>query len=278
MNEAETSPCPPVISPCVPGIAQSLGLGALFYGIVVPLAVGLDCLKRLAGVPLDVSQWSLVVQMVAWQFILWAGLRWSKVPFRVAYPLRRFPVRILPGLLIASVGAIILLDAVAALIPISELWKSAVHEITGSHKLALFLSMVLAAPLAEELFFRGWVLRGYLGRYSITKAVWASSAFFAVFHFNPWQAAVALPLGLGFAWLFLRTGSLVPGILCHATANFTLNFLYSPLLFAFGYDAQAQKALSHRPPSMIALAGVLAGVGGFVVWRQLTKHPSERRA
>jgi membrane protease YdiL (CAAX protease family) len=147
------------------------------------------------------------------------------------------------------------------------------ESMAGSSKLALFFSSffsdVLVAPLAEEFFFRGLVLRGYLGRYSMTKAAWASAVFFAVFHLNPWQAVVVLLPGLGFTWLFLRTGSLVPGILSHATVNFSVSFL-----LALGYDLEA----SHCPPSLLAIAGAMAGIGGFFLWRQLAKPPNERSA
>jgi membrane protease YdiL (CAAX protease family) len=224
--------------------------------------------------------WSLLIQqLVAWPLALWIGLRWSKVSFREACPLTRFPIRIVPALVIASFGITILLLAVASLIPVPEALKNAMAQgKAGSSKLALFLPVVVVAPLAEELFFRGLVLRGYLGRYSVTKAVWASAVLFAVFHLNPWQAVVALPLGLGFAWLFLRTGSLVPAILGHVTANFSTNFLLPPLALALGYDQEALKALGHFPPSMLAIGGAMTGVGGLVLWRQIAKLPNVRSA
>ena len=214
----------------------------------------------------------MVQQVIAWPLTLWVGLRWSKVSFREACPLTTFPVRIVPALLIASFGVTILLLAAASLIPMPEaLKKSMAQGMAGSSKLALFFPAVLVAPLAEELFWRGLVLRGFLGRYSITKAVWASAVLFAVFHLNPWQAVVALPFGLSFAWLFLRTGSLVPGILGHVTANFSTNFLLPPLAIALGYDSEALKALGHFPPSILAIGGAMAGIGGFFLWRQLAK-------
>lgn len=220
-----------------------------------------------------------VQQVIAWPLTLWVGLRWSNVSFREACPLTRFPVRIVPALLIASFGVTILLLATASLIPMPEALKKGMAQgMAGSSKFALFFPFVLVAPLAEELFFRGLVLRGYLGRYSMTKAVWGSAVLFAVFHLNPRQAVVALPLGLGFAWLFLRTGSLVPGLLSHVTANFSTNFLLSPLALALGYDTQALKALGHFPPSMLIIGGAMAGTGGFILWRQVTKLPNERSA
>ena len=87
---------------------------------------------------------------------------------------------------------------------------------------------------------------------------------------------MALPLGLGFARLFLRTGSLVPGILSHATVNFSTNFPLSPLALALGYDTQALETLGHFPPAMLAIGGAMAGIGGFFLWRQLAKLPKDK--
>lgn len=277
MNEAEPSPNPPSLAKGVPGIAQSLALCALFFGITFVVGVTLRLLSRFTGVSLDMSSWFLVPQVIAWPVTIWIGLRWSKVPIRETLPLTPFPIRIVPALVIASVGADILLVAAAVLIPMPEAIKSMVKEAAESSKLTQFLGAVLMAPLAEELFFRGLVLRGYLGRYSTTKAVWASAVLFAAYHLNPWQAVVVLPLGLGFAWLFLRTGSLVPGILAHATVNFWSTFLLRPLALALGYDDKAFEALGHFPPSILAVGGTMAGIGGFVLWRQLTKSRRDRK-
>jgi membrane protease YdiL (CAAX protease family) len=266
MNEAVQSLNPPPKAKCVPGIAQSLKLSVLYFAIYIAVTLAL----QIAHVSLGMFSSLLIIQVISWPLILWIGLRWSRVSFRQACPLTRFPVRIVPALLIASFGATILLLSVAGLIPMPEEMKKQLTEgITGSSRLSFFFSIVLAAPFGEELFFRGWILRGYLGRYSARKAVWASAILFALFHLNPWQAVVALPLGLGFAWLFLRTGSLLPGILGHATVNFSTNFLLAPLALALGYDDEAMKALDHYPTSMLALGSAMAIIGGLVLWRQL---------
>jgi len=65
--------------------------------------------------------------------------------------------------------------------------------------------------------------------------------------------------------LFLRTGSLLPGMLGHATVNFSTNYLLSPLTLALGYDDDATKALE----SILTLGSAMAIIGGLILWRQL---------
>jgi hypothetical protein len=124
--------------------------------------------------------------------------------------------------------------------------------------------------VAEELFFRGLLLRGYAARYGVTTAVWASAVVFAVFHLNPWQGVVALPLGVAYAWLALHTGSVLPSMLSHAMVNFSTNFLLQPLATLLGYTAAELEAAQHFPPEMLGIGAVLA-IAGCVVVRQLLR-------
>jgi len=135
MNEAVPSLNPPPTAKCVPGIAQSLKLSALYFAIYIAVTLAL----QIAHVPLGMFSSLLIIQVISWPLILWVGLRWSRVTFRQACPLTRFPVRIVPALLIASFGASILLLSVAGLIPMPEAMKKELSEgITGSSKLSLF--------------------------------------------------------------------------------------------------------------------------------------------
>jgi len=89
----------------------------------------------------------------------------------------------------------------------------------------LALLVVVAAPLAEETFFRGFLLQGLARRFTFWPAAVVSSAVFALAHVS-WQLYVPIfVLGLAFAWLFWRTGSLWASIAAHATINATSLFV-----------------------------------------------------
>lgn len=82
---------------------------------------------------------------------------------------------------------------------------------------------VLAAPLAEETFFRGFVFRGLLGRLGMWRAATASGVLFGVLHIT---GLASLPLvvpfsliGILFAWVYYRTGSLWSTIGAHFLFN-----------------------------------------------------------
>jgi membrane protease YdiL (CAAX protease family) len=81
------------------------------------------------------------------------------------------------------------------------------------------LLAVVVAPATEELVFRGLILRGLLGRWAPGPAIVISAALFALTHFNPAQAPVALLLGTLLGWVYVRTRSLGLCIVGHALNN-----------------------------------------------------------
>jgi membrane protease YdiL (CAAX protease family) len=79
--------------------------------------------------------------------------------------------------------------------------------------------LVIAAPILEELIFRGIVLDGFLKQYSPMKSILISSTLFGLVHLNPWQFITAFFIGIFAGWIYYRTRSLSLAILVHASTN-----------------------------------------------------------
>jgi hypothetical protein len=58
------------------------------------------------------------------------------------------------------------------------------------------------------------------------------------------------------------------------------SYLFPPLALALCYDAKdlAALELGHYPPTMLAIGAAMAGIGGFVLWRQLAQLPNDGNA
>ena len=80
-------------------------------------------------------------------------------------------------------------------------------------------SMVLLAPLSEEIFCRGFAYTIFKKHYGKIAGVLLSSLLFAGLHLDIWNAPYFFIMGIGFALLFERTKSLVPGITAHTVIN-----------------------------------------------------------
>jgi membrane protease YdiL (CAAX protease family) len=81
------------------------------------------------------------------------------------------------------------------------------------------ITIIIAAPILEELVFRGIILDGLLKKYSPIKSILVSSILFGVVHFNPWQFIAAFIIGCFSGWVYYKTRKLTPSIIIHFANN-----------------------------------------------------------
>lgn len=133
-----------------------------------------------------------------------------------------------------AAGLVLQVAVAPAIKLLSDVYGHPVHqsvvesfEAAGGLELTLFVvAAVTLAPLAEELLFRGALLRALMRRTSPPIAVFASALVFALVHpaFDPRVGSlVAVPalllLGLTSGALALRTGDLSCSLLLHSGFN-----------------------------------------------------------
>jgi sodium transport system permease protein len=88
----------------------------------------------------------------------------------------------------------------------------------------LVLALAVIPAICEELFFRGFLYTAVAADGTPAKAMFISSVLFGLFHVLGGAIAVErfLPsamIGFVLAWLRLRSGSILPGIVLHAVHN-----------------------------------------------------------
>ncbi|MGE5509195.1 MAG: lysostaphin resistance A-like protein [Chitinophagales bacterium] len=100
--------------------------------------------------------------------------------------------------------------------------NAAVTSLFASSRLAaaaLSVLLVSMAPLAEEVFFRGFVQEVFRERYGIWPTVLLASGLFAVIHRYQVQLLPVFLVGLALALLYEWRRSLTAGITAHALLN-----------------------------------------------------------
>ena len=95
-----------------------------------------------------------------------------------------------------------------------------------------FLAVAVVVPLAEEMAFRGAILRTLLDHFGPSGRWWAillSALLFGMAHGNTVQFVNGTVVGLLLGWLYWRTRSIAPGVVFHlvnnAIAFFTFRFM-----------------------------------------------------
>ena len=97
--------------------------------------------------------------------------------------------------------------------------RDLVDAASGAGIAVLVVVVCIGAPVAEELFFRGLLLRAADRRWGIGVAAVASAVVFAGSHLQGVQFPALLLFGAVATFLAVRSGRLGPAILCHAGFN-----------------------------------------------------------
>jgi membrane protease YdiL (CAAX protease family) len=98
------------------------------------------------------------------------------------------------------------------------------EDARGLEQVLFAIGVVTIAPVAEELLFRGALLRGLLRRTAPPVAIFVSALLFALVHVvgdpgTGYYVTAFLALGLVSGWRAWRTGSLSQSIALHAGFN-----------------------------------------------------------
>jgi uncharacterized protein len=81
------------------------------------------------------------------------------------------------------------------------------------------VAVIVAAPLGEELFFRGFLFGSLRTRLPFLPAAAISGLVFGLFHVQPLLVAVMVFVGIALAFLYERRRSMAACIAAHAIFN-----------------------------------------------------------
>jgi membrane protease YdiL (CAAX protease family) len=94
------------------------------------------------------------------------------------------------------------------------------------------VTVIIAAPIAEELVFRGFLFRSIRSRHSFVSAAVVSALLFGAVHYSggAWQNALLLPIvmcfvGFGLAYVYERRHNILANMAAHATFN-VIGFIF----------------------------------------------------
>jgi membrane protease YdiL (CAAX protease family) len=221
-------------APDEPAFSPGVALGAWVAAFVFSNVGALVLLNVLGYADTDSDTWPIWLIGVL-QIPLWVGLigalvfvsrRLGTGNFRRDYGLRFLPIDVI-GIPIGVLTQLVFVQVLYWALPfidrdeVSESAESLTSRAEGWGVVLLTVLVVVGAPVVEELFFRGLVLRSIQARYSDWLAVVGSAVLFALVHFQLVQLPALILFGIVVGYLALRTKRLGMSIFAHAGFNAT---------------------------------------------------------
>lgn len=162
-----------------------------------------------------------------------------------------------------------------------EKMQQAQTLLEGWRELSLPLLIVVLGILpaiCEEAFFRGFLFSGLRKHMSPSRTIVMTALAFGLFHVilaggaAPERLLPSTLMGLLLGWVSVKTGSLVPGILLHATHNSLLMALahFRDELSGFAVGLKSQQ---HLPATWLAIAGAVFVVGMVLLLQSKQPEP-----
>jgi membrane protease YdiL (CAAX protease family) len=210
------------VGDAIAGLAVAFVASAIAVAIFVPSG-NVDDISITTTALLELPLWAGLLGAV-----VWAGRRKGAYGVATDFGLRvqprDGPVGGLIGLVTQAVAVPVLYVPILKLLDensdkVAEQARSLTDRAHGGGIAVLVLFVVVGAPIVEELFFRGLLLRSLERRLSPRWALVSSSVVFGLFHFQALQLPALVVFGLVAGTLAQRTGRLGPGIAAHMAFN-----------------------------------------------------------
>jgi len=230
------SPSDPSSSGPWSGRDLAAGLALLLFGYAAVIVV-ITIVALNVGNPAEDSNAALAASIATFGFSLWLAtavlilatrknLTLEQIGFRplrgtalfwpVATWMGALAIVVVYGIVVAVFGEVTGRDVSRMTegnpLPDTEAMTTTVWAVLG-------LSVILAAPIGEELFFRSLLFRAIQARWGLIAGMAISGLLFALVHFEISVVIPFLGIGMLFAWAYHKSGSLWTPVIAHAIFN-----------------------------------------------------------
>ena len=218
-------------------VLVQLAIG-IILGIVVAIKIGIENAQSgniVDGVALaeqvqqrlvDLTTMSIFLYIIVCSIIFFIVYKIKKQSMRKEIGLNKIKSKHIVLTIMAAVGLSVfinqLLNIIDSIVNLNEVfpnYEEIIQSIMGGSIIMTFISVVILAPIFEEVLFRGIILRRLSRAYSITATVVIQAVLFGILHFNMLQFLYATVLGLFLGFIVIWTDSLYAGIIIHMIFN-----------------------------------------------------------
>jgi len=190
------------------------------------------------------------------------------------FSLRRFnPMLVLWGFVLVLITGIVI-EPLLALFPD---WLLELVDGMGDYGGWSILTLTVLAPVLEEMIFRGAILESVRAKKGAAAAILISATVFGVIHLIPQQVVNAFFIGLILGYIYVKTGSLVSGIIIHALNN-GLAFIMMQWSDTADTSLRAMIENDKIYGAVYAVALVAFAASAYMVWRSVKRMESTEKS
>ncbi|MBQ3513324.1 MAG: CPBP family intramembrane metalloprotease [Lachnospiraceae bacterium] len=229
----------------IKNILKSLCYVLLFLGIQILVnfvvqfgygfKAGMEAGK--SGVPLDAEAFAqelqvyllenqnliLLASSVVTLLFLWIFFKCRHKKLTQEAQIRKFDIKMILPMIVMGCSLSLFISSVLCILPLPENLVSSYDEssqgLLGQNLMIRILSVMIMAPVVEEIIFRGLIFSRLKRGMKTPIAIIISSFLFALMHGQLIWIIYTFVVGLIFAIVFEKTKSLGTSILCHMAFN-----------------------------------------------------------
>lgn len=266
----------PRLNSATGGIAYTAAAFTYFIALfVVSLILRLTALDAESDAYLYISY---LVSPVAISLSVFGVLKFRKISFKSIAPVKCNPKYFLIAALLIY-GLVFALSWVNGVsVKFFELFGykqreagSYLPDLSGGKVVLALLVIAVLPALFEELLFRGIILNSCENGAGTVRTVFIVGFCFSLFHASPEQTVYQFITGCAFAFIALRSGSILPSVLMH--------FINNALIVIFAacglFDEAGNLIISTGGNIALIVTSAIALVGALV-WLILDKTPVKK--
>jgi uncharacterized protein len=239
-------------------------MAGLVFGIIIGLlGIGTDSIIYGIGI--------IFMNLLSFGLVIFLGYKKTHKKFNEVFMFNNVSVKYWAPIIVFMLGFVIIsseLDNVLHFIlPMPSFFQDLFESMLVNKYIIVSILLVGIIPaFVEEMLFRGIILNGFRGNYSMKKTIILSSVLFGIIHLNPWQFVTAFIIGIISAWICIKTASIILSIYIHLFNNMVsvLAMKFRDTISIKGFNTAFSEQTFQ--PAWFDIVGVVFTVAGIVLF------------
>lgn len=263
-----------------PKIKNAIFLCLLLCGIQVMAGVVFGIIIGFLGIGTDSIIYGIgiiFINLLTFGFVIFLGFKKSHRNFNEVFMFNNVSLKYWVSITVFILGFVIISSEIdnflQYFLPMPSFLQNIFESILVNKYFIVSILLVGIIPaFVEEMLFRGVILSGFKGNYSMRKAIIISSLLFGIVHLNPWQFVSAFIIGVFSAWICIKAKSIVLSIYIHLFNNLlaVLSLKFKDIITIKGFNSAVYEQTFQ--PLWFDAIGIVFTVAGIILFLNNIKN------